>query len=199
MKKNIILLGLITFLFPIINYFVEKYEADNFTGNIMFLLIIIFYGGYIFIRYKPKLRFGFNALFFKYLGVLILFKIILTLMFDNSFNPDLPRMSILYILIFLLLPFFEELFFRFYVFYKLKNYSTTGKIIISALLFAIAHIWKPQIGLLYIFLFGVIFASYYAKSKNLLMVYLLHLINNVIALFFIDKQDLSIIISTLNA
>jgi len=189
MKNIFVLLGLTTLLFPLINYIIEKYEVHNSINNMIFLMIIIFYGGYIFIRYKPKLIFEFDSLFFKYLGILMLFKIILTLMFNSDFNPDLPHMSLLYILVFLLLPFFEELFFRYYVFYKLKSYSTTKKIIISGFLFAIAHIWAPEIGLLYIFLFGVLFASYYVKSQNLLMVYLLHLINNVIALFFMTKPE----------
>lgn len=146
------------------------------TFSVLFLILY---------KTKPILKFEFNLIFFKFLiyGVILKFVII----YVNSYHIvlKLPEFKPLYLFLFLAVPFFEEVFFRFYFFEKLKLYTTRNIILISSCLFTLVHLVYIEGGFGFIFIHSILISLYYSKTKNLLMVYLMHIFLNFMTLFMV--------------
>ena len=82
----------------------------------------------------------------------------------------------------ILAPIVEELIFRFGIFKMLENKSDIYKIIVSSLLFGLAHMNLVQST--YAFVLGLILGSVYAKNKNLVPSLILHLTINATSVLY---------------
>ncbi len=91
-----------------------------------------------------------------------------------------PFLTIISVVI--LAPIFEELVFRGIIFNEASKYKGGAfPIIISALLFGLAHMQPIQI--VYAFIVGLIFGFVYSKTHSLPIVMFLHMLNNLLTLF----------------
>lgn len=90
--------------------------------------------------------------------------------------------SMLYSIV--IVPFFEELFFRRVLAHQFFNkYGLKRAIFYSAFLFMLVHNLSNG-GLLDLFLFGSIFAFIYLKTRNIYIVIVLHMLNNFYHIYF---------------
>ncbi|MDU1846292.1 MAG: type II CAAX endopeptidase family protein [Niallia nealsonii] len=93
----------------------------------------------------------------------------------NSFaSPDFSAYTLSYLLFFILVGFSEELTFRGYIMTTLADNgnSKTVVYIVSSLIFGVAHLLNPNVavlGIINIFLVGLLFAYMYDKTKSLWM------------------------------
>lgn len=177
--KNFFFLLVLTLIIPLLNYCVIGFSISNSIVLVYYLLLF----GFIIIseKQKPILVFNFNIFFYCCLLGVVVYKLLLIYLFDYSFSVS--QISIYYLFIFLIAPFIEEFFFRFYIFNKLKELSDVKIVFISSFLFALAHFAHSN-GLIYLFILSLLFSYYYLKSKNLFMVYLIHLSFNIIGHFY---------------
>lgn len=92
----------------------------------------------------------------------------------------------------------EEILFRGFVFRQLQilwlgsKWSTYLKVVISAVLFSLPHLYQGWSGLIMTFIFGLLFATVYVKSKyNLLVTIFLHALIDVmfLTLAYFDKLN----------
>lgn len=91
-------------------------------------------------------------------------------------NPILAFISVV-----ILAPIVEEIIFRGVIFNEASKYKRGAfPIIISALLFGLAHMQPIQI--VYAFIIGLIFAFVYSKTHSLPIVMFLHMLNNLLTL-----------------
>ena len=91
-------------------------------------------------------------------------------------NPILAFISVV-----ILAPIVEEIIFRGVIFNEASKYKGGAfPIIISALLFGLAHMQPIQI--VYAFISGLIFAFVYSKTHSLPIVMFLHMLNNLLTL-----------------
>ncbi len=89
-------------------------------------------------------------------------------------SPDFSAYTLSYLLFFILVGFSEELTFRGYIMSTLADNgnSKTVVYIVSSLVFGIAHLLNPNVailGIVNIFLVGLLFAYMYDKTKSLWM------------------------------
>lgn len=77
----------------------------------------------------------------------------------------------------LLAPLVEELVFRYAMIDMMKNFGVYMKVIVSSLVFALAHINNPTFLLVY-FIMGLVFSMSYIKSKNIYVPIFIHVIFN---------------------
>jgi uncharacterized protein len=115
------------------------------------------------------------------LGAVSIVVIFLILLFTKNIemansigSPHFSTYTIAYLLFFILVGFSEELTFRGYIMSTLADNgnSKTVVYIISAFIFGIAHMWNPNVailGIVNIFLVGLLFAYMYDKTKSLWM------------------------------
>lgn len=75
----------------------------------------------------------------------------------------------------------EELVFRGVLASALKDYGGAAVVLISGLLFSLSHFNTAQT--VYQFFFGALLAYVYLKTNNLLIVVIMHFLNNAIAVF----------------
>lgn len=95
-----------------------------------------------------------------------------------SYAIDSPGVLIITLFSSALLPAVgEELIFRGLIFNGLKEKNTLFAVIVSSLFFALFHFNPSQ--LLYPFLFGLLLAFAYSKTKNIFVPILIHFINNL--------------------
>ncbi len=179
MKKYIILL-LLTLTIPLISYLMQENYLPNFSLSLYFLVLFVILKTY---KILPKFNINISFVFIRYLAYGVLLLILPKLLFSVNMSFRFPELEFQDIIYFILIPFFEEFFFRFYVFWKLKNLSSYKIILFSSFLFAISHLAVHNL-LLYTFFFGLLLSIYYYKSKNILMVYIIHLTINSVTLFF---------------
>lgn len=86
-----------------------------------------------------------------------------------------------FISVVILAPIVEEIIFRGVIFNEASKYKSGAfPIIISALLFGLAHMQPIQI--VYAFIIGLIFAFVYSKTHSLPIVMFLHMLNNLLTL-----------------
>ena len=98
---------------------------------------------------------------------------------DEIFNAN-PILA--FISVAILAPIVEEIIFRGIIFNEADKYKGGAfPIIISALLFGLAHMQPIQI--VYTFIVGLIFGFVYSKTHSLLIVMFLHMLNNLLTLF----------------
>ena len=106
---------------------------------------------------------------------IIFFLLLLTnnLQLINSFSkPDFSVYTVTYLLLFILVGLSEELTFRGYIMSTLEDRGNSKSVIyiVSALIFGIAHIANPNVvalGIINIFLVGLLFAYMYERTKSL--------------------------------
>ncbi|MFP3723131.1 CPBP family intramembrane glutamic endopeptidase [Niallia circulans] len=112
------------------------------------------------------------------LSIVIIFFILLftqNIEMANSLgSPDFSTYTILYLLFFILVGFSEELTFRGYIMSTLTDNGNSKLVvyIVSSLIFGIAHLLNPNVaalGIINIFLVGLLFAYMYDKTKSLWM------------------------------
>lgn len=91
--------------------------------------------------------------------------------------------NIFKILIFTLVPFFEEIIFRGYTFpiFNNKYYAS----FVSATFFSFAHVPKNFLSFIVYFSLGMLFSLVYLKTKSLKMSIYAHALNNFISVIFI--------------
>ena len=98
---------------------------------------------------------------------------------DKIFNAN-PILT--FISVAILAPIVEEIIFRGIIFNEASKYKGGAfPIIISALLFGLAHMQPIQI--VYAFIVGLIFGFVYSKTHSLPIVMFLHMLNNLLTLF----------------
>nr|WP_279324040.1 CPBP family intramembrane metalloprotease [Clostridium perfringens] len=98
---------------------------------------------------------------------------------DEIFNAN-PILA--FISVAILAPIVEEIIFRGIIFNEAAKYKGGSfPIIISALLFGLAHMQPIQI--VYAFIVGLIFGFVYSKTHSLPIVMFLHMLNNLLTLF----------------
>lgn len=98
---------------------------------------------------------------------------------DKIFNAN-PILA--FISVAILAPIVEEIIFRGIIFNESSKYKGGAfPIIISALLFGLAHMQPIQI--VYAFIVGLIFGFVYSKTHSLPIVMFLHMLNNLLTLF----------------
>lgn len=98
---------------------------------------------------------------------------------DEIFNAN-PILA--FISVAILAPIVEEIIFRGIIFNEAAKYKDGAfPIIISALLFGLAHMQPIQI--VYAFIVGLIFGFVYSKTHSLPIVMFLHMLNNLLTLF----------------
>ena len=98
---------------------------------------------------------------------------------DEIFNAN-PILA--FISVAILAPIVEEIIFRGIIFNEGAKYKGGSfPIIISALLFGLAHMQPIQI--VYAFIVGLIFGFVYSKTHSLPIVMFLHMLNNLLTLF----------------
>lgn len=179
--RNILITIILTLILIIFYYLELEYQVVQYGVYLLLIFIIS-----IIVIYHKKIIWSikFDILFIKFFIGGIVYILFLALIFKGKIIFEPTKLKTILTLNFLVVPFFEELFFRFFFFEKLKNLSTTKIIVLSSLMFSIAH-WFSNDGLFYIFIFGVLIGIYYHKAKSITMVYFLHLFLNIIGLFFI--------------
>ncbi|WP_400246803.1 CPBP family intramembrane glutamic endopeptidase [Niallia sp. JL1B1071] len=89
-------------------------------------------------------------------------------------SPDFSAYTIAYLLFFILVGFSEELTYRGYIMTTLTDNGNSKSVvyIVSALIFGVAHLLNPNVailGIVNIFLVGLLFAYMYDKTKSLWM------------------------------
>ncbi len=118
--------------------------------------------------------------------------LILFIIFTSTrmmFNEAFSLLSTVYvILVLLLLAFFEEYVYRGYLFNLIKKYSNSlWGIFISSIIFLVFHLGNKNIGVIgivNIFVFGVLLALIYERCKNLYLITGIHFIWNFLSVFF---------------
>lgn len=99
-----------------------------------------------------------------------------------SFYKTLPEFNLLLLLVIFVFPIIEELYYRNLICDVLiKKYSFVKTILLSTLIFTVAHIFADT-GLLTVFFSGAVFTWIYLKTKNLTLLIVMHLFNNAINL-----------------
>ena len=106
-------------------------------------------------------------------------------------NNELPTKSILFIVYGIILaPLIEEIFFRGFLFYRIKSkIGLKSGIIISSLIFALLHFDLNIIGRV---IFAMLAAILCLETNNLINSIVLHIINNltVFIIYFLSSQSL---------
>lgn len=135
---------------------------------------------------RPLRQLGIRGLNLDFLFGLILGALSITLIFFllyatgqvtmlNSFsNPQITSYTFAFLIIFILIGFFEELFFRGYVMKTMETRKNKKWLIylVSALIFSIAHGLNPNVsffGLVNIAFVGILFAYMFDVTKNLML------------------------------
>lgn len=205
---NISLLIIIFILFKINNkdnylkYNIYKLKSDFFqiTKNNKLIIIIIIHifvnTIYFFICY--------NSIYDKNELINILFDKFLHYNISLSNFQSLIIMIVFYLILmflfFIFVAFIEEYIYRYLYFKIFKNIDLIKNLIINSLIFSISHFFKFLItrqnyflSYLDIFIFSFVYLSYiYIKTKNLLLVFIIHLFDNLFILcsgFIIKYYD----------
>jgi|SRR6218665_559249 len=147
-------------------------------------------------NYKSILNVNVKTVFWSVSGVLgfylisVVVSITLSLYYEKKISapPIVDDFTIVVIIARLLLfPFVEELFFRRTLLEGLSNrYNTKMALLISAILFALAHLFTDS-ALIIVLIYGLFFGYVYLKTKSLINVFILHLLLNTLV-FFCSKK-----------
>lgn len=193
---QIILLNIVlVFAIGFYQIFVEKLFDDKIIKQ---LLLIIFYFIIIIVIIKT-LKIEFNFFNFKKNFILLValncsvFTVIyyifqITDLINVIFNFSNYRNNFLY---FILLPFelllvstLEELFFRKFMFSKMKNFSVIKIIFITSILFSFSHFPNSIIDFILLFTSAVIYGIIYYITKDIKYSLGLHFATNLSILFY---------------
>lgn len=213
-KRNEIIKGIFLFLFiefwgnvSASDIFIEKipFAKDNslfFMYGVCFIVAIILFHDTLISSLKQIKKLKANPIVITWL-IVIIAMIAIAIILDNcgvtNYNQDgveAEETSGIFILYAVTIVFFgpvvEELVYRFFIFRTIRKYSVIMAHMVTALLFALSHVWKyallyrePMIlfcMLTYISL-GVGASVLYDKYKNLLYPIILHMALNAFATF----------------
>lgn len=214
-SKNISLFGIgVVYIFLIGVLYLNNYYISNSTINSFFVLAIYFLSitflwnfklDYLknlelkikrtLFKYSLIIAFSLYCLnyFFTYMHSLVLDGI------DNIILRGYEYVSLEQIIFSILVyPLVEELLFRGSILNILsKRVGNFNAILISSLLFAIAHIFSTS-SVLLSFFSGIIFGYVYLKTQHVVYSYMVHLMYNAFVLYFNDKLNLFILNLDLN-
>src|SRR5690625_3323472 len=118
------------------------------------------------------------GLFLGAVSITVIFLILLLTgditLLTSLLSPTFTLYTISYLILFILVGFFEEMFFRGYVMQTLASRGNEKWVlyIVSALIFSLVHLGNPNVsvfGLINIALFGVLFAYIFDATKSLLL------------------------------
>jgi hypothetical protein len=113
-------------------------------------------------------------------------------LFEQMFSKSVPAFFTAVVFA----PILEELIFRGIVLEGfLKNYSPVKAILLTNVLFGLAHLNPWQFA--GAFLMGILISWVYYKTKNLLLPVLMHLLNNLLSFLFLYLSDVSFAEATL--
>lgn len=130
-----------------------------------------------------------------FVGIYIMYIISLTISPNFGQTPNNigfleTNISILYILFIIINPFFEELIVRAYVIteskYLLKNEEIS--VLISTIIQTSYHLYQGLIPALYVGLMFFVFSIYFAKSRRIVPVILVHLLFDLMAMLDLGKS-----------
>lgn len=171
---------------------------NSFIGSMSWIILVfVYWSGILVIVYRDSKETGrtikgyFRFQNFKW--YLIVIALIVGLMplpiFLISYKLfTTPFLIISWILVALINPFFEELFWRGYMLEKGEDIRFGVKALISTLLFTLSHpaMWgifsKPMLTkelIISVFIMGLVWAFIYKKSKSLVLPYFSHLLVDV--------------------
>ena len=138
----------------------KKIEKKNLNISIVFCILVPLLINFAYMIFDRK---GFEAEVFKY---------------TSTFAKDLSILALINIII--MAPICEEIFFRGFIFSKLKTiYKPIIAILVSALFFSIVH--GTFIQQVIVWVYGIVYCYFYYKTGNLRMSILAHFLNNLIA------------------
>lgn len=193
--KLLILTLLITILPFIIGfkldglYNIKSDVFESFTRILLLTIISVFFLFHFKLGLlRPLEKINFSLITYCFIAIisLMIFNLFLFLPINKLdlikifHNP--PNFDYLFLVGITIMPVLEELFYRkITINFLIKKYSNTKTILLSSLLFTIAHILATHVSLLTVFLSGILFAWIYLKTKNILLLIGLHIINNILA------------------
>ena len=168
------------------------FHKYGYTFHLMDIFIIVLYCKFnkqnikkLFI--SDYVNTNFSIVFVSLLALIVAYLLVTTASypFTEASKIDYPNGNkISYTFSFLLeslflAPIFEELFFRRILAHQFsKRYGFNNAILLSALLFALAHVFSGQ-SIYQPLLLGVLFAYFYLKTKNIYLVILIHSLSNL--------------------
>lgn len=181
----------IIFLFPLYIFFllIRKVQIDLNLSFYFFLLPFLTF------LFKQTSKFTFrgdftnkqNFIFHTIIGIVSGFflYIILIIINQNTFSNDIKINFINILTLAIIIPFFEELIFRYFVIsLLLKSSNKIVKVIISATIFSLAHLNFENIEIIILYFFtGIILGSIYTEEKYIYPTFLSHSIANFLILF----------------
>lgn len=107
--------------------------------------------------------------------------------FYSNFNQNPNENSYLLFRAVILVPFFEEIIFRYFVISELmKRYNSIVAVIMSSILFSLIHMDLEQS--LYAFVIGIFFGYLFVKKMNIWLIIFLHSALNIAFSFFTVEQ-----------
>lgn len=192
------------------------YSIMNLLNSLVLLLVTPLSGGLatwfacdslkLSIKEDWSRKISFRDVFFG-LCVLLFFSFVISLVFslfnlllptqivqpDFGYSSDFASDAILFLAIVIVGPLIEELFFRGTILKATAKYGMLFSIVFSSVCFGLLHMNIAQ-GIPAFFM-GLVLGTYYAKTKNLAVPYLIHALNNLIA--FIGMNDIGMIVSGL--
>lgn len=138
----------------------KKIEKKNLNNSIVFYILVPFLINFIYILFDKK---GFDSEVLKY---------------TSTFAKDLSVLGIINIII--MAPLCEEIFFRGFIFSKLRSvHKPIIAILLSSLFFSIVHGTFVQQSTVWVN--GIVYSYFYYKTGNLRMSILAHFLNNLIS------------------
>ena len=202
----LVLFFLLSSLPDVVMFILSALEFNDWVIAVVILFINYFIIKFLYKRYINRSKGNFfenedliSLNWKKIFFVLLMYGVIsfLDLIFSHSLDIGTPenqeiieemfRMTPITIAVstVLVAPVVEELIFRgFFFAYFMKKDTFSSKlmiVIISSLVFGLAHEFYPSISLLYYSSIGAVLALTYLYTKNIKYSILLHLINNLVA------------------
>lgn len=186
---------LVIYAFHIISYLIISYFDIRFITSILITSSV--YLVYYFLSKKSFNNFKFNSLKLSHIIIVSLSAVIFAFLVKSLYSTTKFEYLDYYIIdygyvyaftfICLIPSIFEEVFFRSHILNLLSvNFSKINSIIISSVLFGIAHfIFLPIISFVYLFIMGCILGYIKLKFKNIIYCIIFHLMYNTLVVIIL--------------
>ena len=117
-------------------------------------------------------------------GVLIFNLVLMTAFIDRNYlvaqSMNVPKIDLLFYLTLLIVPLVEELFYRKFICDLLvKKYSVLKTILLSAIIFSLAHVFSGT-GFWSSFSGGIVLSFLYLRSRKIVLAIIMHIFINII-------------------
>ncbi len=113
--------------------------------------------------------------------------------YNKLYNFDTIYIPVLFVRICLVVPIYEEIFYRGFLFKGIQNskLGNTGAVLLTSILFLIGHFHYDIITIIYIFLGAVLFGLCRLFTKSIIITIIIHISYNLYALisFFQEFQN----------